>query len=746
MDDARIERWTRQWIAEIARDPKGARSSANAFSTLVMLAPAGILLALAMAAGVGSAVMIIPWVAAQVFGGLIIAVALILAGIIIASMPTKIREPRGVKVLKSEVPLLFDKANKAAKALGVKAPSTIRLDAGDKVTVTWWGKRGFSGCSGHLHVGIAAVAMLENDEMDSVITLALAHMLEKDAAHLRGVQHAYAWWSEIEAKVQPKLDNKKSLWHQIQSYVLSVTLGAVMHAVVPRLGGMERAFWRDRELASDRSASSATSRLATCRALVRLQVRARWWRTEVDYLLDATQRTTPIPEASFAAKAALCAGGEIAPVVAGSVVFARALTEPDDPYATNAPIGKRLSAVGLGIDRAGVEQVTFADAAAWGAAPASGDLWNHCFPAGVTAKVLQRVGAEWARENSSPWRESHQELAELDRKGKSLAAVANQKELRADEYLLIAGWARSQYGREMARDWLRYALHVDPYHAGAALELGRELVMAGDQGGVSWLETAAQLAPDLADESQAWVAAWYRACGDQPSAEARVERRGKHRQEMRNVKWTSFDVRKKSRVAGGMLPTDRERRIVRAIASEHPSVVLAAVARHDIRTAPMGRMPLTVAIELQQGTSDTSAEQICSSFAKAMQRAWLGSKIDQVEVVWSVQNSTTHKMWTDIRNSAQTFVWNPEDEARREAAAQQMPVVAQNQVMQQEEQVYNTPIQPALQQQPHQQQSSMGAPPPPVTTGITPPSGAFPPPAGGSVPVPPPQVQQPPAA
>lgn len=749
MEQAHFERWTRAWTADATRDPVNARKAAQRFATLSMWVPAGLIMLLLVVMGIGWGVTLIPWMAAKVFGGLVIFAGLVVSGVILAGLPGKIEEPEGVAITKAEVPLLFERVNRAAAALDVRPPTVIRLDEADDIAVTWYGKRGFSGRSGHLRIGLATIAMLEHDELDSVISLALAHMLPKDAAYLRAVQHAHAWWRAIEAKVLPKLEARSNPWQQFQAAVLSMTLGAAVISIVPRLAGMERTFWRDREMASDRIAVSKTSRLATSRALVRAQVRARWWRSEVAHMLDAAQRRGAVPDATFAVTAAAAAGGEIAPTVAGSVMFARALTEPDDPLAPNTPIGKRVAAIGMGIDRPGVEHVTFAEAAAWAAEPASGQLWNQCFPAGPTTRALSKVGSAWAARHQKAWREANAVLADLDQKGGLLANEANGRELRADQYLLIAGWARSRYGREVARDWLRYATHVDPYHAGAALELGRELVTNGDVQGVSWLEHAAKLAPDLADDAQAWVAAWHRACGDQPGADARVERRAKHRQELRNLRWTPFEARKQSRVAMSSIPTDRERRIVRAIVGEHPSIILAAIARHDVRAAPMGRLPMTVAIEFQAGTSEATAAAVTKAVTASLERAWLASSIDQLEVVWSIRDAPGHKMWTDIRNAPQTHVWDPADEARRAAAVDHLPPAGQSAPqpaaapVQQHPQ--NTPIQPALPAQEAQPQQAPPAANQPIPQGT--PGNPVPVP-GAAQPVPPPggagQPQQPP--
>ena len=593
MEQAHFERWTRQWTADAARDGVNARKSANRFAGLVMLAPFGILVALAAVAGLGVLVAMIPWIVTKVFGGLLVLTALGLGGIVVAALPRALREPTGCPITREEVPLLFERVERAATAIDVKPPAVIRLDEADGAEVTWWARRAFGKRTGHLRIGLATIAMLEHEELDSVITLALANMLHADAEHLRNIQHAHAWWSEVDARIAPQVEAGfapgATSVQKAHAYLLSVTIGAVATAVVPRLAGMERTFWRDREMASDRIAVTATSRVATSRALVRSQVRASWWRAEVEALLDAAQRASAAPDPSFAIGAASTAGGAIAPV-AGSVMFARSLTEPDDPMAPNTPIGRRVAAIGMGIDRPGVEHITFADAAAWSAAPASGQLWNACFGGGPGGAVLGRVGAAWSARHATEWRDAHQVVAALDQAGQRYASEANQRELRADQYLLVSGWARARYGRDVARDWLRYATHIDPYHARAALDLGRELVTSGDPAGVGWLEHAANLAPDLMDEAHAWAAAWYRACGDQPGADTRVDRRARHRQTMRAIHWTSFEARVKSKVSPA-LPSEREKQILRAIVGEHPGIVLAAIARHEVRGAPMERLP-----------------------------------------------------------------------------------------------------------------------------------------------------------
>jgi hypothetical protein len=699
MEQAQFERWARTWTADAARDPKNARASAKRFATFAMYVPFLMFLGLFLIMGVGAFVAMIPWIVTKVFGYLLITLALGVCAIIGAALPGKLQEPPGIPVTKAEVPLLFERVNRAAAAIDVKPPKVIRIDEGDEVDVTWWGQRGFATPAGHLRVGLATISMLEHDEMDSVLTVAIALMLHKEAAHLRTIQHAHAWYRAMEAKLEPRLVPGGNLFDQIQSALLSATLGPAMRAIVPRLAGMERTFWRDREMASDRVAVSGTSRIATSRALVRRQVRASWWRSEIAHKLDAVQRTSQVPEPSIAVSCAMLAGGEISPL-AGSVMFARCLTEPDDPLAMNTPIGKRVAAVGMGIDRPGVDQVTFAEAAAWAAAPASGQLWNSMFPGGPTSKALARVASGWAAKHATEWREANTRLAPLDSQGQFYAAEANSRELRADQYLLIAGWARARYGNDMARDWLRYAVHKDPYHAGAALDLGRELVMLGDNAGVSWLEHASNIAPDLADEANAWVAAWYRACGDQSGAESRAERRGKERQTMRTIRWTPFETRAKSRIAP-VLPSERERTIVRALCAEHQGIIFASVARHDIRAAPMGRLPLTVTIEFATGTDEKIASDTRDAFAAAIERAWLGSRIDQVEVVWGIRDAPGAKIWNAIRNSPQTHVWDPADEARRDAAAQEMPVAqaqAPAQPAQPAQQVHAQPQLPAAAQ------------------------------------------------
>lgn len=639
MDHERYEHEIRRWTAEAARNLDRTRRVALLWAW-VAIAAVPIVITF-------STVIALTGLAIVAFAVLSFAPLLLFIGVpflvggssvaweLVRSMMMRDGEDRTVRAARRELPDLWNRIDRIALQVGVKPPDELLVEAGFAAYAGTLVPRPFARSVNIVGIGLATIAMLEEDELDAILAHELAHLRGRDSSAMRRVRRALAMWYRIDDAIV----RRRWFAEQPDSGRIAGCTWAIMRCTVdpiarvlgPRLPAIDKAIGREQELAADRAAAATIGAEANARVLLKCAARLPVWSRQRDAVYEAALLASASPATDLPMRAALLAAEPLGPWEVRLNV-ALGLNEPDSIHDEHPALNRRLVMLGIGVDRPATHRITFDEAAAWAGSQPTGGLWARTFDGAAPARLLDRVGAAWVHSLDSSWSEAHTQRVEFDAEARALATRPAQ-ELTAAQCLRIAWLQRILAGRDAARGWVAQAVQVDPHHHDAAFALGRLLSIGGDQQGPAWLAHARKLAPECAPEALALTAAWHRACGDTAGSDALLSQADDAVALLRTAKQTPWDVRCDAPVVDRAAPA-RERTIVRSLCVEHADTINRAwIARVNVPNPPHGHAPMTILIEVRGARTDQQRHELAQRYEAELHANCVSVALDQLVVI-----------------------------------------------------------------------------------------------------------------
>lgn len=638
MDDARFERYVREWTNRAAQDLRAAQRAADRSALVALLALPAVMVvcgAAGIAAIIGGLTAIVTAtspilaIVLVLFGGSLATVAWEIA----RALHVRVPPPDGLSVERHELPALWARVDRIAASVGAEPPDHIVIERGFTAYAGWRSSSALSlRGAGWLGLGLATFAMFEEDELDSIIAHELSHILHGDGRALRRSWRALVMWDRVAYAASFRSWKAAApdagMTDRWIASIYRRTIAPIAAAVQPRVAGIERAIAREHELVADAAGVRATSQVAAARALIRCAGRLEIWGAESSAAWNAAMYEGGAPRGQLAVETAQLAAGPL-DLDRVRMALGEALMEPDHWSDEHPALSRRLAMLGVGVDRPNQLVVTFEEALEWAARPASGRLWSVTFASPGGERVLGRIAAAWLAEEGTNWKTAQVDARDHRAADRDLGArAAAGDQLRAEDYLRLSVSARFTTGREAARSWLVWATSVDPAHAGAAYALGRSLLAAGDATGLGWLEHAIALGPEFTGDALLAVAGWHRSRGDASLAAATMQLREQRCSELDALVHTPAAAINAAPVEHAP-PSPREASIIVEATADLPEVVGAWCGRLRIANPPLGRAPVAVILQLRPNTPPERVGEVQESVSQSLDRAWFGSRFDQ---------------------------------------------------------------------------------------------------------------------
>ena len=393
--------------------------------------------------------------------------------------------PKGVRVRRSEAPLLWREVDRVALGLGAPRVHAIVLDGRACASICSrrsWCLLGWRHC---LVLGMPLLRALPPEEVRAVVAHELAHLQQGDTTLSRSVYRAHALWQTLDHLAARRREGA------LERFIRR--MGRRGRVVSQRHG-------RRSEIAADRACLRIGSGSVCARALVRTVLADRQiaeWLHEHDRLEQAAGQPAPADRME-----------RIERLLDRQDPRAHAwlteqLSHPNWPFHTHPCLRSRLKALTGSCDAVVPAPITIRECTA--------SAWLGTF----RKEVASRLSAAWLASHAGEWRLSVTKQAEYRDLASKLEArfdSLNAAELRL---LAIIGDARADH--RLSRRSLERLAGMGEADAMSHLQLGRILLLHGtphdELTARGCLHRAIEMQPDLEWLAQELLGEWHGRAG-----------------------------------------------------------------------------------------------------------------------------------------------------------------------------------------------------------------------------------------
>lgn len=398
----------------------------------------------------------------------LLAVVLILVRLLMVRIP----EPDGIEIGPDDAPQLFATIERLRERLDTPRIDHVLIDGDFNASIVQAPRLGPLGWErNYLTLGLAYMQALSPEELESVIAHELGHISRRHGRFAAWIYRVCNSWARFAHELDEdgiagaKIARRFSGWY------------------VPRLHACSVALRREHEHEADRAAAESVGAQPAARALVRATALApavgRYWDSVYRRVLDqAMPPATAFRGLRDALREPAGADGEAA--------VARALAMPTDTGDSHPALAERLATLGCA--------PATLDVAAVLAAPATSAA-DVLLGAGGHTQIADRLSADWFAATLEGWSRRHaatagerEELGQLDAN-----AAAGTLDLAAARRR--AGLVDELRDRPAALAAWRDVLALDPADGHANVVVGAQLLAAGDDAGLTHLDTAIASSP-----------------------------------------------------------------------------------------------------------------------------------------------------------------------------------------------------------------------------------------------------------
>jgi hypothetical protein len=204
-------------------------------------------------------------------------------------------------------------------------------------------------------------------------------------------------------------------------------------------------------------------------------------------------------------------------------------------------------------------------------------------------KIRADVERAWRKECEGVWRDRHARAASLHHRLASIDQTVPDSTTDVDGLWDKAHVLLDLRGAEAAEPLLRQILSFQPKHAAANFHLGRRLLEAGDAAGEAHLESAMAEAEELVPQACEELALYFRRTGRAERLRELAGRLDRYEKDLA----ASHAERRTVTAADSIIPhglTESELGALREILNHEPDLVMAKLARKELRYFPNQRM------------------------------------------------------------------------------------------------------------------------------------------------------------
>jgi Zn-dependent protease with chaperone function len=382
------------------------------------------------------------------------------------SLYVKIDPPEGLPLDRAEAPALFELIEDVRAVVGSPEVHTLLVNDDLNASVSQVPTlAGLFRTRNYLVLGVPYLALLSADELRAVVAHELAHLAGAHGRFGARVYRVRATW----VKLLEGLEERESLW--------TAPVRWFFGWYVPYFEAYSLPAARAHELEADAAAATVSGSQTAGSTLVVGALGVRWLEDEYWPTLDRRVLDEPVPPASFSLIAQEISLARVGP--SNPARWYRGLLATDgDPTDPHPPIAERLASLGCEPEQ------TLARAQEPVDCPALGRYLEV-----VKARLVAELDRAWQTSVAREWSEQHRRAQQ---EKDELARLEAAETLSAPELLRRAELTETfRSGDDALMRYRELLGTVEDVAARLAIE--RLLLAGDDEGGLRWLEQAAEL-------------------------------------------------------------------------------------------------------------------------------------------------------------------------------------------------------------------------------------------------------------